>query len=541
MGNNVKKTTDSLIVQGSILALAGIITKIIGFVYRIPMANLLGEQGNGIYSVAFGIYNVALTLSSYSLPLAISKLVSARLAENKTQNAIAVIKRALLFALIAGGCAAAVLFFGAEWLEALYMRQGLAEPLKVLAPTTLVVAFLGVFRGYFQGNSNMTPTALSQIVEQIVNAIVSIVATYFFIRAFASDPLFSAKGAAGATLGTLAGAFSALIMLSLMFATSVGKGFFAKRDGVERRRVTYSELISTMFPIVLSQTVYQIGFTFDDLIFGNIMSDKGFEDAFVSGLQGAFNTQYTQLINLPVAIATALAASTLPSIVRLNVQGNIKEKNEKISSVIKLTSCISIPSATGLSVLAEPIISTLFPSLTEFHTVAVDLLRYGSVAAIFYSLSTITTSVLQGNDRMKIPVINASISFGIHVVLVAVLLQHTDLGVFALLIGDVTLPLVISILNFRYLKLKSGFILDYKRTVLLPLICALAMGAAVAMVLGASALLSLPSVIALGASLVIALIVYFLLIVLTKVFDEEELLSLPMGRKILSVSRKIRR
>ena len=98
MNNNVKKATDSLIVQGSILALAGIITKIIGFVYRIPMANLLGEQGNGIYSVAFGIYNVALTLSSYSLPLAISKLVSARLAENKTQNAIAVIKRALLFA-----------------------------------------------------------------------------------------------------------------------------------------------------------------------------------------------------------------------------------------------------------------------------------------------------------------------------------------------------------------------------------------------------------------------------------------------------------
>lgn len=541
MGNNVKKTTDSLIVQGSVLALAGIITKIIGFVYRIPMANLLGEQGNGIYSVAFGIYNVALTLSSYSLPLAISKLVSARLAKNKTQNAIAVIKRALLFAMIAGGCAAAVLFFGAEWLEALYMRQGLAEPLRVLAPTALVVAFLGVFRGYFQGNSNMAPTALSQVVEQIVNAIVSIAATYFFVRAFANDPLFSAKGAAGATLGTLAGAFSALVMLALMFATSVGKQFFKKSDGVEKRSVTYCELIFTMLPIVLSQTVYQIGFTFDDLIFGNVMSAKGFEDAFVSGLQGAFNTQYTQLINLPVAIATALAASTLPAIVRLNVQGNTKEKNEKISSVIKLTSCISIPSAVGLSVLAEPIISALFPSLTEFHDIAVNLLRYGSVAAVFYSLSTISTSVLQGNNRMRIPVINASFSFGLHIVLVWALLKYTDLGVFALLIGDVTLPLVIAILNFRYLKIKSGFVLDYKRTLFRPLICALAMGAAVIVVLGTSALLSLPSIISLVTSVAIALAVYFLLVIMTKVFDDDELLSLPMGRKILAISKKLRK
>ena len=126
---NNKKS--SLMVQGAILAFAGIITKIIGFVYRIPMANMLGEQGNGIYSVAFGIYNVALTLSSYSLPLALSKLTSERLAKNSPRNAFLLFKRALLFAVIAGLCAFSVLFFGAEWLEALYGRAGLMYPLRV--------------------------------------------------------------------------------------------------------------------------------------------------------------------------------------------------------------------------------------------------------------------------------------------------------------------------------------------------------------------------------------------------------------------------
>ena len=137
-------------VQGAILAAAGIITKIIGFVYRIPMANMLGEQGNGIYSVAFGIYNVALTLSSYSLPLALSKLMSERIAKDSPKNAYLLFKRALIFALIAGLGAFSALYFGAEWLEALYGRSGLMHPLRVLAPTTFLVALLGVFRGYFQ-------------------------------------------------------------------------------------------------------------------------------------------------------------------------------------------------------------------------------------------------------------------------------------------------------------------------------------------------------------------------------------------------------
>ncbi|MBE6701217.1 MAG: polysaccharide biosynthesis protein [Ruminococcaceae bacterium] len=537
----MEKKKNSLMVQGSILAAAGLLTKIIGFIYRIPMANLLGEQGNGVYSVSFGIYNVALTLSSYSLPLAVSKLVSQRLAKNEEKNSFTLFKRALLFSLIAGLSAFLVLFLGAEWLEALYSRTGLQYPLRVLAPTAFTVALLGVFRGYFQGHSNMVPTALSQIVEQIINAVVSILGTYFFMKAYVSDPNVSAHGAAGATLGTLAGAFGALVMLALLFMTRL-KHIKAKMgegsDFVESPRVSYKDIVLTMFPIILTQSIYQIGFTVDDLIFGNVMSQRGFSDDVVGSLQGVFNTQYTQLINLPIAVATALAASALPSIMSLFTQKKDSEKNAKIHGVIKLTSAVAFPSAVGLTVLARPIITCLFPTLITYRETAINLLVFGSCACIFYSLSTITASVLQGNDRMRIPVKNSFISFALHVIIVFVLLKFTNLSIYALLIGDITFPLVIALLNFMSLK-KVGYRQEIKKTFLLPLLISVIMGVCVVVINLVTYKLLESHVISLGISLIVAIMIYGVLTLKFKVFSDEELTDLPFGSKILALSKRI--
>lgn len=537
----MEKKRNSLIVQGTILAMAGIVTKIIGFIYRIPMANMLGEHGNGIYSVSFGIYNVALTLSSYSLPLAVSKLVSARLAKNEPKNAFILFKRAFIFSVIAGFCAFAVLFFGAEWLEAIYSRQGLAHPLRVLAPTAFTVALLGVFRGYFQGHSNMVPTALSQILEQIVNAVVSILATYLFIKAYAGDAEIAARGAAGATMGTLAGAFGALIMLTLFFTSRIREiraNVTADECIPERKRQTYIDILTTMIPIVLSQSIYQIGFTVDDLIFGNVMASKGFEDAVVSSVQGVFNTQYTQLINLPIAIATALAASALPGIVKLAVQGKNREKNLKITGVIKLTAAISIPSAVGLAVLARPVITLLFPNLVEYRETAISLLQFGSSACVFYSLATITTSVLQGNNHMRIPVMNSFISFLLHVVIIFPLLKFTNLSVYALLIGDITFPLVIAILNFYHLRKRADYRADLKSIFLKPLAVSIIMGAVTLGVYLALTAIRLHIVLSLMVSVVIAIGTYAVLTLKTKVFTDDEILDLPMGARILRLTKK---
>ena len=156
--------------------MAGIVTRIIGMIYRIPVTNIIGDKGNGYYASAYYIYNILLLISSYSLPLAISKVISQRLSKREYSNAKRVFKGGLMFATMTGGIAGLLVLFGANILADFLSEPLSAIALRIFAPTLLVVAIMGVFRGYFQGMGNMVPTAVSQIIEQIINAVVSIIA-----------------------------------------------------------------------------------------------------------------------------------------------------------------------------------------------------------------------------------------------------------------------------------------------------------------------------------------------------------------------------
>ena len=183
MSEKAKKSGKNFMVQGSILAIAGVITKIIGAVYRVPLVNILGDTGMGYYGVAFQIYAIVLTLTSYSLPLAVSKLISARVATKEYRNAMRVFRGALTFAFVVGGTACLILFFGADFIaENIMAMKYSAIAMRVLAPCVLIVAVMGVFRGFFQGNGSMIPTAFSQVLEQVVNAVASIAGAYFLLK-----------------------------------------------------------------------------------------------------------------------------------------------------------------------------------------------------------------------------------------------------------------------------------------------------------------------------------------------------------------------
>lgn len=540
------KQKNSLYVQGTILAFAGLITKIIGFIYRIPMANYLGNQGNGIYSVAFSIYGIALTLSSYSLPLAVSKLVSARLVRKEYQTIRRIFLNALLFATVVGGTATLVLFFGADVLEMLYKTPGLSKPLRVLAPTVFIVSFLGVFRGFFQGHGTMVPTAISQIIEQIFNAIVSVVAAFAFTKLYAADSLVAAYGASGGTLGTLTGAFTGLIFLIFHYFKTRPEFMSCQKQQttpVENNKVILHALVMTIIPVIISQTIYQIGYTLDALLFGQFQALKGIADSVTTSLQGVYSTQYNQLINLPVAIATAMASSTIPAIVRANASGNRQEVKQKTNGVIKFNMVIAFPCAVGLSVLARPIIHLLYESLVEYEDTSVNLLYFGTAAVIFYALSTITTALLQGNNYMKLPVIHSAVSLTIHLVLVAALLYFTDLGIYALLIGNVTFPFFVCVFNCRSLMRHLDFHMDYTGLFIKPLVASLFMGivtwAAYDLSTRCMSLFLSNDKICMLTGLLIAMIFavisYFSMIGILRCFTKEELLELPMGSKLVKL------
>ena len=537
-----KETRNTLLLQGSILAAAGIFTKLIGFLYRIPMANLLGNQGNGVYSVAFGIYTVTLTLSSMSLPTAVSKVVSTRLARGEDRNAARVLAMALLFALAMGAFSFSLLYFGAEALETLYNTAGLARPLRILAPTSFLFAFLGVMRGYTQGTGTMVPTAVSQVVDQCFNATISIVAAWSLMNMYGTTAEAASWGAMGGTLGTLAGAVTSFVFLAVYMLRRLPEiRLRARQDPTEQREdgaLIARALLFTILPIVFSQTIYQIGYTIDDVVFSRFMNATDLAPVAITSMQGVFNTQYNQMVNLPVSIGTAMAMTLMPSIVASHVKRDRREVHHKITSTVKFNMAIAIPCAVGLAVLAQPIMTLLFPALGEYHDLAANLLTAGSSAAVFYALSTITTSILQGTNHMMTPVLHSALSLVLHVALVLALL-YAGFGVWALLIGNVVFPLVVCTLNCRAVSRRLRYRWNVASIFIIPLLCALVMGAVCwgvyALMLKLTQLV-LPSFI---AAFLIAVAVYGLLLLKSHCFSKRELRELPMGGKLLRLAIKL--
>lgn len=303
MGKSKNNGTNFL-VQGSILAVASIISRIIGLVYRIPLNNILGDVGISYYACAFDVYNVILIISSYSLPQAVSKTVSAKAAKGRYRSVYQVLKGALLFALVSGFVASLVVFFGAEFFTGTLLKTPYSVfALKILGPALVVVAVLGVLRGFFQGLGTMMPSAISQIIEQIVNAIISVWAAYVLYRygtkigAVLGDAEHygPAYGAAGGTLGTNLGSVAALIFVLFVFFAymHVFKRKMKREKGVKVEPFAYTMkiLIITIVPVLLSTTVYNISSIIDQSIFKNVALLQGYSENKIDVWWGVFRNQ----------------------------------------------------------------------------------------------------------------------------------------------------------------------------------------------------------------------------------------------------------
>jgi stage V sporulation protein B len=536
-----KTSGKHIIKQGTILAAASVISRIIGMLYRSPMAAVIGDKGNGLYSFAFEIYSIALILSSYSMPLAVSKLLSARFAKKEYKNADKIYKFAYIFAAVSGMVMALILFFGAGTIERLSGHEGLALPLKVLAPTVFVVALAGTIRGFFQSRNTMMPTAVSQLAEQIINAIVSIVAAVILVR-FAANEFDKARyGAAGGTIGTLFGALSSLMFLIFLFV--IYKPRMKKHLSHDKVGVTVSNeevlklIVATIVPVILSQTVYQSIGVVDGFMFGNLY--KGSDS---TALYGIYSSKYRLMVNVPNAISSALASSMIPSLVSLYTLKNFVEFRARLKTSVKFNMIIAFPCAFGISALSGMIMKLLFP--TTDTVISGRMLMYGSVAVLFYALSTVTNAALQGMDRMRLPVRHAAISLLIHIPLMVILLKFTKLGAHALVIGNIIYPLIVCALNWASVARYANYRQEVKTTFIIPLLASSVMwietfclSRLMAKVLPVNYVTNALITI---ICIVNACLVYFIMLFVLKGVTREELKEFPMGGRMAKFADKLK-
>ena len=549
----------NFVVQGSILAAAGILVRIIGMLYRMPLNDIIGKQGNGYYTSAYNVYNILLILSSYSMPVAVSKMISSRLARGEYANCRRILRVGLIYATVAGGAAAAILWFGADLFAELIKTPMSRYALKTLAPTIWIMAYLGVLRGYFQGMGTMVPTAFSQIIEQIVNAVVSVVAAGLLFQtglslnaARGAEDYSYALGAAGGTIGTGAGALTALLFFILLTATTGERALLSikRKPGSGRpRRESYGRLMYlltiTVVPIVISSGVYNCSNVVDNYLFGQGMDRLGYGADEIAIFWGALG-QYQLLFNIPVAVSNALSSSLIPSLTRAVSRGDRKQARARIASSIRFSMLIAIPAAVGITVLADPVCNLLFVS--EDNSLLIRLSMAGSLAVVFYSLSTVTNAVLQGLNRMDLPIRHSAIALIVHVAVLEILLLGLKLGIYSVVIANIVFALVMCLLNGFSIRRAARYRQEIKKTFLLPALCSVFMGAA-AYGVYRGLLAALPWAARSGRlgmavlvvpSVAVAMAVYGLLLVRLGAVNEEELREMPMGTRLTRIFKRLR-
>ncbi len=542
----MKKKKSNFIVQGGILAMAGILSRIIGIARRFPMQHIFGDKGNGYYAAAYSVYSIMLIISCYSLPLAVSKAVSAKISKRQYKSAQRVFQCAMVFALTMGGITFLVCEVLGDFLAEYVMEEPMgAMALKVLGPALLTVSVMGVFRGYFQGLGTMMPTAVSQILEQIFVLIGSIAGTYVLYQyggkvgaLLHNEDYAPAYGAAGASIGPVLGSVVGLLFLAFVYVLyRKGTRKRSMRDAngrVDSYPQIFKLIILTIVPVLMSTTVYNISDVIDTKIFGSIMIQKGLGDI-KTDIWGVYTGKYKVLVNVPIALANAMCASIVPVLTQLMVREEYKRAKEKIGQAMRFTMIVAFPSAVGLAVLARPIISLLFKGEVDM---AVGMLHIGSVSVVFFAVSTLTNGVLQGINRMKIPVRNAAISLVIHVIVLYVALE-LGMGINAVIWANILFAAIVCVLNALAIRKYLRYNQELVRTFVIPAIASVVMG----IVIGVLNLLlskAAGNAVTVFVGIGVGAVVYFVVLILLRGINERDLRSMPGGRTILTAAKKLR-
>lgn len=540
---------DDFIAQGAILAVATVLTKVIGVIYRIPLANILGDAGNGFYGYAYQIYAMALMVSSLSLPTAVSKLVSAKLAAGQRRNSVRVFRCSMLFAVVVGFVVTAAVFFGADAISVYAMKSPLSVyALQMLAPGLFLVAIMAVIRGYFQGLGSMMPTAVSQIIEQIMRAVISIVGAGMFVdmgtragEKAGEELLGPAYGAAGATLGTVLGALIALIFLLFVvwaYRGQMHRQYRADRSGKEDSyRHILKVLVMTAVPILFSTAIYNINQILDLTIFNHIMEAQGYVEEEYMALQGIYSGKYDTLVNVPLSIPWALCSSVVPSLTAAVATRSRRLVHEKIDQTLRLTMVITIPCGVGFLVLASPLMVLLYNDASKTPAY---LLMFGSAVVVLYAWSSISNSILHGLNHISSPAKNACVALAIHLAAFVVMMVAFKMNVYALAAGNIVFAACMCFLNQRKVHKVCGFRINVMDTFIKPFIASAVMGVVTYAVHLALDLLIggrwIPTIVAILA----AIIVYVVVVLKIGTLSDEDIEALPMGARLLRLCKKLR-
>ena len=537
---NVNKNTESgssaagKLMQGAtILAIAGIMCKILGGIFRIPLTNMIGAEGQSYYGAAYPVYQLFYTIATAGFPVAISRMVSERVAKNDYINADKSYRIAMQTSVVVSIIAFAICCFGADQIADFVGNPGAAASIRAISIALLFTPFAASLRGYFQGLQIMTPSAISQVAEQFVRVCAGLLLAYMFFRTNLE------YAAAGATFGASAGMIAAMIVLYIMYYRfRHQRRENAAQSAVieETTRDRFRELVEIVIPITIGSSIMPLMMTIDLAVIMRRLQATGWSLSMSKTLYGLISGYCDPLVNLPVIFIDAITISLIPAVTRAFTLKIKSDLDGNIMTGLKTMMIIAYPCAVGLIVLAGPILHLLYPTKPDEAEMAIHTLQILSLGIVTLSVMRTLSASLQGIGKMTLPVINLGIGAVIKIVATYILVGIPSLNVNGAAIGTVIAYLTAALLNYRGLRKHADVDLDLGNIFIRPLWASLIMGAGVVGMYKLIFMLHPSNLIASGIAIIFAVIVYFVMVFVTGAVSREELALVPKGETLYNIA-----
>lgn len=523
--------------QGTaILALGTILVKLMGFLFKTPLNNIIGSAGFGYFNSAYDVYNVLLMISTTGLPVAMSRMISEAQALGNGAQIRRIFKTAITVFLVIGIVGSLGMLVFCRQLSVLVSNsENSWAAIAALAPCVLLICLISAYRGFFQGQSSMTPTSVSQVLESLTRLTVGLLLAWLIMRL--TDDRTLAAG--GAILGVTLGCLISVLYLHGKFrraGTASGEAAGKAKSG----RATMKELLSIAVPITLGSAGLQIINLFDTMIYMRRLEDGlGWSVELAEKMKGVYNYQQT-IFALPCAFIPTITIACIPAITAARTRKEHALVRQTEESAIRTMALIAMPCAAGLFTMSEPVIRLLCTSpdyTPEVITAASQMLSILGLAVIFNSLVLLLNAFMQAHGDVTSPVINMLIGGVVKIAVNYVLVGIPEINIIGAPIGTLVCYIVITVLNFFSLRRCVQGHLPILRNLIRPLIASAIMGAATFMLYRVLAHY-LPSVrLAALIGLAFAVVCYLILAVALQCITYEDCMLLPKGEKIAKILR----
>lgn len=537
----------SLVKSAAILGIAGLIVKLLGACFRIPLANWIGNEGMANYSPAYQLYAFLLVIATAGIPVAISRMVAERNAVGRYREAERVFKisRNLMFAI--GVVGFIILFFFANAIADLISNPGAALSMRTTAPALLIVPVMSAYRGYFQGMQDMTPTAVSQIAEQVFRVFVGLLLAWMCINAGLMSSLgYNAyeTGAAGACFGASAGAFGGIMAIMLIYiGRRKGIKTNIRLDECSERETTgaiLKKVIAIAIPVSIGSSIMPIVNLTDGAIVVSRLMNGGFSHEMAKGLYGDLSGFAQPIISFPQVFMQAIVISIVPMVAAAKRLNDRNDLHKNSIMAIRMAAMIGIPCAAGLIALAEPVLLLLYPEQPGSAASAAPCLQILAVGFVFSGFATAMTGILQGIGKQNYPVTNLAIGVVLKIVATWILTSVPVLNIKGAAIGTALAFTVAAALDYVCVKKFTGAKVPMVNTVVKPAISSIVMGVVVYFIYKVLLMITGHNSIGVLIAILAGICIYGIMIIKTHAIGREELLEIPKASKLVKILDKLR-